>query len=588
MNTPGIKGIHRFQGKNWWKKVQPEGLWPAYEDFSIFLSIVWQHLGLPSPTPIQKNIARYLQNCPRRTVIEAFRGVGKSWITSVYCCWLLLRNPQLKILVVSASQPRADDFSTFTLRLISEFPLLRHLTPTEEQRQAKVAFDVSLAGIAHAPSVRSRGILGQITGSRADYIIADDIEIPNNSETQPMRDKISERVKEFESILKPEGYITFLGTPQCENSIYNVLSDRNYCKKIWPAQYPVKNKEGYYQEFLAEYLLKNMEEEPSLTIPQFNVYGEATDPDRFDLQDLQERYMSYGQSGYALQFMLDTRLSDERRYPLKLSDLIVYDCDDELGPEKLIWSNAPNCIINELPCVGLGYDRYYRPSDFLRDENGNVRMHKYSGSVMAIDPSGRGADEAVALVLKFLNGYIFLVDISATREGYGKETLTTFAQMAKKNQVNAIIVESNFGDGIFTELLRPVQNQIYPCHMEEVRHSTMKEKRICDTLEPIINNHKLVIDPKVIEYDYRDNKNTSVEQAQQYRLAYQLTRIQRVKGALRHDDRIDCLAIGVNYFVEQVSVDTEKRIKENALERAQIIADEFMSYNKAGIQQWMH
>ena len=110
-------------------------------------------------------------------------------------------------------------------------------------------------------------------------------------------------------------------------------------------------------------------------------------------------------------------------------------------------------------------------------------MHKYSGSVMAIDPSGRGADEAVALVLKFLNGYIFLVDISATREGYGKETLTTFAQMAKKNQVNAIIIESNFGDGIFTELLRPVQNQIYPCHMEEVRHSTMKEKRICDTLE---------------------------------------------------------------------------------------------------------
>ena len=188
----------------------------------------------------------------------------------------------------------------------------------------------------------------------------------------------------------------------------------------------------------------------------------------------------------------------------------------------------------------------------------------------------------------FLNGYIFLVDIFATREGYGKETLTTFAQMAKKNQVNAIIVESNFGDGIFTELLRPVQNQIYPCHMEEVRHSTMKEKRICDTLEPIINNHKLVIDPKVIEYDYRDNQNTSVEQAQQYRLAYQLTRIQRVKGALRHDDRIDCLAIGVNYFVEQVSVDTDKRIKENALERAQIIADEFMSYNKTGIQQWMH
>ncbi|CAB4139312.1 hypothetical protein UFOVP348_54, partial [uncultured Caudovirales phage] len=81
--------------------------------------LVWKHLGLPEPTPVQYDIANYLQNGPRRSVIEAFRGVGKSWITSAFVCWLILNNPQLKILVVSASKERADAFSTFVKRLIN-------------------------------------------------------------------------------------------------------------------------------------------------------------------------------------------------------------------------------------------------------------------------------------------------------------------------------------------------------------------------------------------------------------------------------------------------------------------------------------
>lgn len=209
------------------------------KDFRNFLFVVWKHLNLPDPTPIQYDIADYMQHGPKRSVVEAFRGVGKSWICSAYVVHQLLLDPSKNFLVVSASKTRSDDFSTFTLRIIREIPLLNSLLPKDGQRFSKVSFDVGLAPPAHAPSVKSLGITSQLTGSRADVIVADDIEVPNNSQTQGMRDKLDEQVKEFEAILKPldSSKILFLGTPQCEDSIYNKLRNRGYSLKIWPSEY---------------------------------------------------------------------------------------------------------------------------------------------------------------------------------------------------------------------------------------------------------------------------------------------------------------------------------------------------------------
>lgn len=143
-------------------------------DFRIFLILVWRTLGLPDPTPIQLEIAHYLQHGPRRKVIEAFRGVGKSWITSAYVVWRLRMNPDLKFLVVSASKDRANNFTTFTRRLIAEMDVLHCLSPGRDQRDSMISFDVGPARPDHSPSVKSVGIFGQLTGTRADEIIADD------------------------------------------------------------------------------------------------------------------------------------------------------------------------------------------------------------------------------------------------------------------------------------------------------------------------------------------------------------------------------------------------------------------------------
>ena len=45
------------------------------KNFKNFLYLCWKHLNLQEPTPIQYDIADYLQSEEKRLVIEAFRGV---------------------------------------------------------------------------------------------------------------------------------------------------------------------------------------------------------------------------------------------------------------------------------------------------------------------------------------------------------------------------------------------------------------------------------------------------------------------------------------------------------------------------------
>lgn len=524
---------------------------PAQEDFRVFLFMVWKLLNLPDPTPVQYDIGHYLHHGPRRSVIEAFRGVGKSWITSAFTCWLLWNNPQLKILVVSASKERADAFSTFVKRIIGEMPELQHLKPNIGQRDSLIAFDVGPARPDHSPSVKSVGITGQITGSRADVLIADDCEIPNNSATQTMRDKLSEAVKEFDAILKPGGRIIYLGTPQTEMSLYNRLPERGYEIRVWPALYPKFEDIDKYKGNLAPMVTRALEKDATLQ-------GTPLDPKRFDEKDLAERLLSYGRVGFALQFMLDTSLSDGDRYPLKVGDLVVMNLNPTMAHLKVAWGATPEVCINELPAVALTGDRFYRPI-FKSQE-----MSEYTGCVMAIDPSGRGQDETGYAIIKILTSNLYVVAAGGLKGGYSDETLETLAKLAARHQVNHIIIEANFGDGMYTQLFQPILQKHHKCLVEEVKHSTQKEARIIDTLEPVLSTHRLIVDQKVIEEDYR----TAQESGNiQYSLFYQMTRISREKGALVHDDRLDALAIAVAYWMEHLASDGDKiaeAIKEKA------------------------
>lgn len=535
-------------------------------DFRVFLYLIWKHLNLPDPTPLQYDIATYLQHGPKRSCVQAFRGVGKSWITSAFVLWTLYCDPETKILVVSASKERADAFSTFTLRLISEVPFLQHLKPKDEQRSSKIAFDVGPSSAAHAPSVKSVGITGQLTGSRANLIVSDDVEVPNNSATQQMRDKLSEQIKEYDAVLSPGGRIIYLGTPQTEDSIYGALPERGYQTRIWPALMPSDKERQQYGDALALYIngLKDRA-------------GSPTDPARFTEEDLLERQASYGKAGFSLQFMLNTQLSDIERYPLKVRDLLFMPCDPDRAPMKIGWGPDEDRRLNQLPNVAMNGDYMYAPM-FVDKDN----FMEYTGSVLAIDPSGRGADETGYAVVKMLNGYLFVTACGGLQGGYDDATLQQLSVIAKTHKVNHVIVEANFGDGMYTKLLSPVMAKVHNCMIEEVKHSTQKEKRIIDTIEPVMARHKLVIDPAVIEEDYRSAQRYEQAVRLPKQLIHQMTRVTTDRGSLKHDDRLDALAMAVGYWVEQMSRDEQLGIdmeKEQVLQKE---LDDFIDLCKRG------
>lgn len=544
--------------EGWWRSPDSgvhQSLWPAYEDFRVFLFIVWKHLNLPNPTALQNDIAKYLHRGPRRRMVRAFRGVGKSWITVAYVIWRLLRNPDIAILVVSASKIHADNFTTFCMRLIYELPMCQHLIPKEGQRQSKIAFDVAPASAKLAPSVKSVGISGQIAGSRADLIVPDDIEVPNNSETQLMRDKLLEGIKEFDAVLKPDGEIVYLGTPQSEQSIYNALPERGYDVRTWPARYP-NEQQAERLVGLAPVIADALQRDGKLA-------GKPTDPARFTEIDLAEREASYGRAGFALQFQLDTSLADIDKFPLKVGDLIVMAVPQEKAPIRVEWSSDPRHVLGELPNVAMTGDRFHRPM-FVAEPH---EWAEFDGCVMAVDPSGRGKDETAYAIVRLCRGRMWLAASGGFLGGYTDETLRSLAMLAKRFAVNRIIVEPNFGDGMFRRLLEPVVHAVYACTVEDAeRAKGQKEARIIDTLEPVLMQHRLVVDPKVIADDYASVDGRPGEDAGRYRLLYQLTRITRDRGALVRDDRLDALAMAVAYWLDYMSQDT-RRAQEEQLDR---------------------
>ena len=475
-----------------------------------------------------------------------FRGCGKSWVTAAFVLWVLFRDRDKKIMVVSASKQRADDFSIFCQRCILDFSWLNHLAPVDDdQRWSRISFDVAGCRPAQSPSVKSVGIGGQLTGSRADIIVADDIEVPNNSATDLMREKLLQLVTEFESVLtpKPDSRVLFLGTPQTTFTIYRTLRERGYTPMVWPARYP-KSLVGY-EDVLAEDLQKDIDRDGLEALS-----WKPTDT-RFSEINLLEREQSMSRSNFMLQFMLDTSLSDALKFPLKLSDFSVLPLDLEKGPSDLVWGADKETLL-DLPAVALPGDRWHRPkvvSEFV----------PYGETIVAVDPSGRGKDETVSIVLSQINGFLFLRDVFATQDGYSDKTLREILTRAKRFKATMCLIESNFGDGAIMELMKKhaVEMKV-GLTFEEVRATTRKEDRIIDTLEPVLNQHRLVMDQRLITWDYQSNNDMAPEERLPRMLMYQLTRMCREKGAVKHDDRVDALALGIKYFQDALAISAKE------------------------------
>jgi len=510
----------------------------SFPKFTIYM---FEQMGLPQPSEAQLMIAKFLGDGDYNDkMLLALRGLGKSLFAQLYVIWRLLRNNNEHILVISGSSKRSKNFTNFVLSMLKSVPLLKHLYPRSDQRRASDHFDINGSKPSDSPNLYAAGIGTGLAGFRATIIVSDDIEQPTNSRTIEARATITHFFNEAINLLisdggEKEGEVIILGTYQSTESIYLGIETGGYKVMIIPSQYPPKKNK--YGKRLAKYIQDRVDADESLV-------GKAVDA-RFNEGVLKRRKLKIGNSAFQLQYNLDPSDSDETKFPLKLRDLIVTDIhvghktEEASNPVKMIYSSINK--VYSLKHNGFITD-YFVPPGWESEERA-----PFSYVVMSIDPSGRGADETGYAIGGLLNGKIFLMDAGGIPGGYDESSFATIQSLVAKYRVNTIVVESNFGDGAYTKMLIP---QIKDAKIEEVRATKQKEVRIIETLEPVMNQHRLIVDKGLLERD-AEAKNS-------FSLTYQLTHITREKDCLKHDDRLDALEILVSHMLEWMAVNEDE------------------------------
>jgi len=201
----------------------------------------------------------------------------------------------------------------------------------------------------------------------------------------------------------------------------------------------------------------------------------------------------------------------------------------------------------------------------------------YTETICSVDPSGRGSDETAAAFISQKNGFLYLHEMRAYRDGYSDSTLLDILRGCKKYNASTLLIESNFGDGIVAELFKKhIQQTKQNIFIEETRANVRKEDRIIDSLEPVLNQHKLICNKSVIDWDYNSNPSAAPEERLLYMLFYQMSRMCREKGAVKHDDRLDCLAQGVKYFTDALSISAQEAINTRKKEEWESLLEDFI------------
>jgi hypothetical protein len=544
---------------------------PLKKDFRNFMHKTWMTVFDNAPSDLLYEFGHRLQYGPRKDILMGFRGMAKSYTVVDYAMWRLYCDPTEIVLTVSGSGDGAKGNAQLAWGWLQTFDWLAHMRPKGIDRSSTLAFDVAGSRHEKCESFAALSLFGQLTGRRSSLIIPDDIETPNTSSTEGDRTEMRRRAAEMGgALLKPGGQVKMLGTPQHEQTIYiEYARDKGYGMRIWPVTYPIidelnpkRDELHRYGMWLAPSVLKAVTANPSLA-------GCLVDDSRFSVEDLFERKLEYGSVEYDRQFrlFLDAGAGDER--PLKLRDIPVIEIAVPQPhaippiplkvPAQIVWDGplAANKW-GDIEVDSLSGDgAVYAPQSV-------AHWTLPEQKVCVIDPSGMGLDETAWEIQAGLYGRVYVCKQDARLEGFTEETMKAIALDCALYGVNKVVIEKNYGGGMFGELLRPHLIAInkpvggvkpYPhwegCEIEELlAGNVQKEVRILDTLTPFVTGHRLVIAAEVLRKDFPvEYTNVEVSKRRYYRLTYQLTRLSKQRGSVAHDDRVDVMASGVATFM---------------------------------------
>ena len=272
--------------------------------FSEFVWLWNDHEGRGTPS-LHLRMSRWLEdgrNAGRNTLaLLAFRGAGKSTLVGLFCAWLLLCDRQLRILILAAEHRLAAHMTRHVRQIIERHPLTGYLRPANgHQDWAHDHLTVQRSATSRDPSLVAKGLGANVTGSRADVIIYDDVEVPNTSDTPSKRRELRERLSESRYVLVPSGLQMYIGTPHCYETIYKSSAGCEPC---------------YLQGFTR------------LEVPAVDDKGVPQWPERFSRDVLAELKRRTGPRRFAAQMMLTPQAREGAR--LDVQGLVAYRGDLE-------------------------------------------------------------------------------------------------------------------------------------------------------------------------------------------------------------------------------------------------------------------
>lgn len=558
----------------------------TFRNFVEFAELGMQYLGFKM-SRIQADIAEFMQKGHKKRMVSAQRGQAKSTLAALYCIWLLIQDNSRRVLIVSGGGSQASDVALLIQRIIMQWHILCWLRPdvSAGDRNSIENFDIhfELKGIDKSASIACVGITAQLQGKRADFILADDVETQKNSTTQVMRDQLALYIKEFAAICIT-GDIMYLGTPQTKDSIYRLLPARGYDVRVWTGRYPTNEELERYGVgmTIAPLIMQELVNDPELQTGGgiTGKRGKPTDPDHISEEILQEKELEYGDEGFALQYMLDTTLSDAMRTKIKLSDMPVIDCGHEQVPETVHYLADASKLVKEGTPATKDIRMYYAAAL-------SNTFVPFEYKCMIVDPAGTGGDEISFAGGGATNSYIYLLTTGGFVGGTTEKNLVSIIEKMLELEIYILDVEKNMGHGAVTALflaqldklrhyctvesdeVKPILDRLGLNHrqlndklrligVEDYHVTGQKERRIIDTISPVTRRHKLVVTKQAIEDDWNYCQAHAQEKRLSFSAFYQMSNITYDRNSLVHDDRADCIQRLVEKCVPFLSKDDEK------------------------------
>lgn len=278
---------------------------PQKLDFQQFVAVWNQEQGREMPG-LHADICHWLEEQwrqgKRELLLLAFRNSGKSTLIGLFCTWLLYLAPDRRVLVLAADYNLAKKMVRMVKLVVERHPACQGLKPAKPELWGAEEFIIARSRVDRDPSMAAKGITANFTGSHADIIVCDDVEVPNSANSADKRASLRQRLAEIANVISPQGLVLYIGTPHTFHSIYSRLP----CSEL-----------GEEVPFLDGFT--------RLEKPVLNADGMSAWPERFPPEVIENIRRRNGPNKFATQMLLIPVSTEDGR--LELERLQTYEAE---------------------------------------------------------------------------------------------------------------------------------------------------------------------------------------------------------------------------------------------------------------------